>query len=122
MPAPLFALTNDDLGVIIGATLAVMVFGTLLLGLVFVIRDTIRGKGRWGINLKQTFCKECGEPAPAIRKPASLSQALWGGWTCEECGLELDKWGEPLPDQPQRRSRKAGSQGKRNRNRGDDDD
>lgn len=61
-----------------------------------VVRDTIRGRGRWGVNLKRVVCPECGEPAPAIRKPQNLRQALWGGCTCSVCGTEYDKWGHPV--------------------------
>jgi hypothetical protein len=31
--------------------------------------------------------------------PKTLNQMLWGGWTCAECGYELDKYGEPMPGQ-----------------------
>jgi hypothetical protein len=24
---------------------------------------------------------------------------MWGGWTCAECGFELDKWGRPTEKQ-----------------------
>jgi hypothetical protein len=100
MSGPLFAMSDETAGIIV-ASIAIPLFGLLLVGLVFVIRDTVRGKGRWGISTKPAACKKCGTPPPFIRKPASLQQALWGGWTCEECGYELDKWGEPLPGQPE---------------------
>jgi hypothetical protein len=44
------------------------------------------------------FCPNCGEPAPAIRKPRNRRQRLWGGATCEECGVEYDKWGRPVDE------------------------
>ena len=34
--------------------------------------------------------------APAIRQPANLSQTLWGGWSCPQCGIEIDKWGNQV--------------------------
>lgn len=37
-------------------------------------------------------CVDCGTPMPAIRKPTSWKQALWGGWTCPRCGSEYDRW------------------------------
>jgi hypothetical protein len=57
-------------------------------------------KTRFGINLAAVFagakCAACGAPLPAVaRIPKTPYQVLWGGWTCEECGLELDKWGNP---------------------------
>ncbi|HLW68320.1 MAG TPA: hypothetical protein VKS79_23590 [Gemmataceae bacterium] len=45
------------------------------------------------MNGAPTFCPNCGQPAPAVRKPANFQQALWGGNTCKECGCEYDKWG-----------------------------
>jgi hypothetical protein len=79
---------------------ALLLFGVLIVGLFFVVRDTIRRRGNWGINLRPAECVKCGEPAPLIRKPTSFRQAMWGGWTCKYCGYELDKWGCPVADQP----------------------
>lgn len=42
-------------------------------------------------------CPECGTPVPNARRPNSWRQALWGGWTCSECGTEMDRYGEELP-------------------------
>lgn len=83
---------------------ALIIFGVLFstaiaFGTVLVIRDTIRQRGKWGINLKPSVCIECDTPMPTFRKPASWRQAMWGGWTCAECGFELDKWGRPTEGQ-----------------------
>ena len=67
-----------------------------LLGLVLVILSTIRRKGKWGINLKPVDCPKCKIPAPMIRKPTSAQEALWGGWTCTNCGCKMDKWGNEI--------------------------
>jgi hypothetical protein len=72
---------------------AVVLFGSMLVGLVFLIRDSVRRRGKWGMNGAPTFCPNCGEAAPTVRKPANFQQALWGGCTCKECGCEFDKWG-----------------------------
>jgi hypothetical protein len=77
----------------------IVMVGVLLFGLVLVVRDTIRRRGNWGINFKSPACTECGEPVPLVRKPANWRQALWGGWTCSQCGFELDKWGRPVENQ-----------------------
>src|SRR5438477_9762631 len=90
---------SDDTTAILVFAICIPFFLLILVGLVLAIRDTIRGKGRWGMNLKPPRCRKCGEPAPVFRAPKSLNQALWGGWTCAECGFELDKWGEPMPNQ-----------------------
>lgn len=82
-----------------------------------VYRDTKRGHGKWGMNIKPrsewsklffqwkaTFedytvevnCPKCGIPLPKKRKPASIHQALWGGWTCSNCHAAVDKWGKEV--------------------------
>ena len=78
---------------------SVLIFGSLAVGAMLVIRDAIRQRGKWGINLKQAVCTQCGTPMPMVRRPANWRQALWGGGTCPECGFELDKWGRPFEEQ-----------------------
>jgi len=71
------------------------VLGLLLLALAaLVILGTIY-RTRWGVNFSRVSCPSCGRAAPIVRKPASLSQALWGGWSCP-CGTEIDKWGHAV--------------------------
>lgn len=77
-----------------------MLIGTLVVGLVAialvaVIFGTIR-KNKLGINLNAISCPQCGRSLPSKRLPTSLRQMLWGGWTCGNCGVELDKWGHQL--------------------------
>ncbi|HMP61379.1 MAG TPA: hypothetical protein PKD86_18720 [Gemmatales bacterium] len=77
-----------------------LVMGALLaVGAVLVVRDTLRGRGRWGINFKRLHCPRCGEPAPFVRVPRHARQAEWGGHTCSACGTEFDKWGQPVADE-----------------------
>lgn len=54
---------------------------------------------------KPRVCPECGTPAPKFRQPANRRQALWGGWTCPECGCEMDRRGRKVeePDDDSRR-------------------
>jgi hypothetical protein len=40
---------------------------------------------------KAKKCPDCGTAAPKFRIPANRRQMLWGGWTCPECGCELDR-------------------------------
>ena len=58
------------------------------------------GKGsRWGLNLNLKHkCPNCDANLPAIRRPKNRRQYLWGGWTCEQCGMEFDKWLKPVPN------------------------
>ena len=73
--------------------LAVFLLGTV--GLIWILVGTVR-KSRAGINLNRITCPRCGVPQPAIRKPKNLRQFLWGGNTCPQCGLEMDKWGRAV--------------------------
>lgn len=74
---------------------ALVLFSVLGGGVIVIIYGTIT-KGRWGINLDTVACPRCRTPAPLARRPASRRQALWGGWTCEKCGAEIDKWGREI--------------------------
>lgn len=69
-----------------------VIVSILFLGALLVALGTVK-KNRWGINTKPVNCPACGSPMPGVRQPRSLRQALWGGWTCEKCGCEVDKWG-----------------------------
>lgn len=56
------------------------------------------GEGtRMGLNLSSdNKCPSCGEPLPTIRRPKNFRQMMWGGWSCEKCGSEFDKWLKPI--------------------------
>jgi hypothetical protein len=28
--------------------------------------------------------------------PKTTYETMWGGWTCERCGQQNDKWGNPV--------------------------
>ena len=43
-------------------------------------------------------CPECGTPVPRFRRPTSLRQALWGGWTCSNCSTEMDRFGDEIAE------------------------
>ena len=89
-------MNNDTLlGIAFASLCGFGILGAIALLVVGTIFKT-----RWGINLAAVFgsakCAECGAPSPAVaRIPKTPYQVMWGGWTCEECGLELDKWGIP---------------------------
>jgi hypothetical protein len=85
---------SDTILTIVAVSCAGVVLGGLALAFVLVVRDTARGKGAFGMNFKAVACPGCGEPAPVIRAPKNLRQALLGGCTCPKCGVEYDKWGE----------------------------
>ena len=61
-----------------------------------IIYSSIRRRGAWGINVKEVCCPRCGKEMPAVRKPSSLKQTMFGGWSCQHCGCEMDKWGHAV--------------------------
>ncbi len=61
-----------------------------------IVVDSVKGKSDWGVDLSLPNCPKCGMKVPAIRKPTSTRQAMWGGWTCSNCGCEIDKWGKEI--------------------------
>jgi hypothetical protein len=65
-----------------------------------IIWRQTKAKGRWGIgSLSRQNCPRCGTPLPRFRKPASASEAMWGGWTCPQCGCKVDKYGREIAPQ-----------------------
>ena len=64
---------------------------SVLIGVTAVLLLSV--KMRNDVNAKGG-CPKCGTPVPGVRTPTSLRQALWGGWTCAECGTEMDRKGE----------------------------
>jgi len=42
------------------------------------------------------FCPDCRVPLPKIRRHRNQQQGLWGGWTCPQCGCEVDRKGERI--------------------------
>jgi predicted SprT family Zn-dependent metalloprotease len=46
--------------------------------------------------LNRARCAKCGQPQPIVRRPLNERQALWGGYTCRQCGTELDSSGQPI--------------------------
>jgi hypothetical protein len=87
---------DDELALGVLAAIVVVMVLAVAAGAALVIRGTCRRRGGWGINLREVRCPQCGEPAPTVRSPKNLRQALWGGCTCEKCGVEYDKWGQPV--------------------------
>jgi hypothetical protein len=87
-------------GIGLSELLLLLVLGAMCIGfpvlIILVVVGTSRRQGKMGINLKAVVCPTCQAPAPVLRKPANLKQMLWGGWTCAQCGTELDKWGRAV--------------------------
>jgi hypothetical protein len=49
-----------------------------------------------------SHCGVCHTPSPGLRAPATLKEAMWGGWTCAGCGATVNAQGEPIPGAPPR--------------------
>ena len=47
-------------------------------------------------SLVSTKCPQCSMQQPLWRKPTSLRQGLLGGWTCSNCGTEVDRNGQAI--------------------------
>lgn len=45
----------------------------------------------------QRRCPDCGTSLPKYRRAANRRQAMWGGWTCANCGCEVDRKGNKTP-------------------------
>ena len=58
-----------------------------------VIYGSTRGK-----HLPTPSCPECGWELRVIRKPTTIKQVIWGGWTCPVCGCQIDKWGMQISE------------------------
>jgi hypothetical protein len=43
-----------------------------------------------GVLSPRKLCPVCKSPLPKVGMPTSLRQALWGGWTCPNCGCQVD--------------------------------
>lgn len=48
----------------------------------------------FAMSRKQINCPSCGREIPKMRTPTSMNQAMWGGYTCQGCGAELDAGGK----------------------------
>ncbi|MDQ7916737.1 hypothetical protein RBU60_04050 [Mesonia sp. MT50] len=76
-----------------------MVIGVII-GIALLVVFTLLQKGskdsKMGINLSRVHCPKCNEKQEIIRKPNNMKQALYGGYTCTNCGIEMDKFGTEL--------------------------
>jgi hypothetical protein len=41
-------------------------------------------------------CPRCAVALPQFRAPRSLRQAFYGGWSCSNCGCEVDRSGKEI--------------------------
>ena len=77
-------------------TSLLIVGGILGVGVLLVVHGTIF-RTRWGINTSSPIeCPGCRKLHGQLRAPRSMRQAMWGGYTCDQCGFEVDKWNRPI--------------------------
>jgi DNA-directed RNA polymerase subunit RPC12/RpoP len=81
--------------------LLLILFSLVSIGVFILVLKTVRDQTRrkaafWGVNFRRVNCPKCGHKTPVLRKPRSVRQALWGGWTCSGCGTEMDKLGTDI--------------------------
>jgi len=70
--------------------------GIILVFIFFLILTLIKKDSKFskfGINLNRVYCPKCNLKQPIIRKPKNEHQMLYGGFTCEKCKTEMDKYG-----------------------------
>ena len=48
----------------------------------------------FAMSRKPVKCPSCGREQPKMRTPTSMNQAMWGGYTCQGCGAEMDARGK----------------------------
>ncbi len=81
-------MLDDDYLTTLIATIALPIIVLLILRYAFGL-DT-------GINPFRVLCPKCSAKMPHIRIPQNERQKEWGGWTCFNCGIEMDKWGKEV--------------------------
>ena len=75
-----------------GFALIALAIAAVLIGF-FLIRQS-KKKGPWGIGPLTTTCPRCRTSMPALRKPTSMAEGMWGGWTYPTCGCKVGKYGQ----------------------------
>ena len=84
--------------------IVIVSFGLIAVGVMLVIYGTV-AKNRWGINTDPVSCPRFRNTlSPQGRKPVTPQQAMWGGWVCPTCGIEVDKWGREVTSSGHSRS------------------
>lgn len=88
-----------SIGIIVFAIAANLVFGNTSSALQMMF-PLIGGLFAYGaltnMNLVAPECPRCATQQPKWRRPTSLRQTLLGGWTCTNCGTEMDRNGQVI--------------------------
>lgn len=73
-----------------------IIFISLLISILLLSLLLLIWPKKWqiGVNFSRVYCPDCGEKMPLLRVPKSLREILYGGWSCNSCGCEMDKYGK----------------------------
>lgn len=77
-----------------GGLFFLVVIGVCLLA--FIFRFLLEIARYFRLHFRRIDCPACGARIPFASKPTSAQQARLGGWTCYECGAEIDEMGVDL--------------------------
>lgn len=78
--------------------LAFILLGPVLVYLTFVVVDTLRKKGEFGINLHPLACPKCNYRVLQDKIRSASDFGSLGHWECPICGSKTNQWGEVLSD------------------------
>jgi len=76
--------------------LALVIIGPLLVFLAFVVYDTIRGNGDFGLNLSRPKCPRCKFRLNAELSMPAVPDMRPNRWECPVCCIVTDQWGNEL--------------------------
>ena len=74
--------------------IAFILLGPLLVYLAFVVVDTLRKRGEFGINLRPLACPKCNFQVLKDNIRSASDAASVRRWKCPICGTETDQWGK----------------------------
>jgi len=80
------------------AAIAALAIGSLAggIGSVLICAAVVAAVMAMTGRLHPISCPRCATPMPIFRRPASVKQALRGGWNCPNCGCEIDRSGHAM--------------------------
>ncbi len=75
----------------------IVVLGVILVVFIgyFLLRLWSR-TGHMSIRHETVYCPNCRLKAPLLRKAKNFRELFFGGWTCEGCDCEFDRYGNKI--------------------------
>jgi len=93
----------DALIVLAGLLLPLVLLAGLAFLAFLLIRRQLRRTRQAGAQVASSIqrfkalefhCSNCSFRLPNVRRPRNLRQLFLGGWTCPQCGAEVDRHGQ----------------------------